>query len=110
VAPVISRAHTPSEKKDVERLLRRFVDEDDMTPEQVLKEFEHAHPTAQQDVLDQMRQILNAAEALEALLIRFQAHDAKSWPNMVRTIVMSFEKLRKTISIKIRGLKGTASR
>jgi len=110
VAPVISRARTPSEKKDVERLLRRFANEDDMTPEEVLKEFERAHPTAQLDVLDQMRQVLDAAEALDALLNHFQPHDAKSWPDMARKIEVSLERLRKSISRKIRGLKGTASR
>jgi len=110
VAPVISRARTSSEKKDVEGLLRKFVNKDDMTPEQVLKEFEHAHPTAQLDVLDQMGQILDAAEALDALLNHFQPHDAKSWPDMAHKIEVSLERLRKSIPGKIRGLKGTASR
>jgi hypothetical protein len=110
VAPVISRARTPSEKKDVEGLLRRFVNEDDMTPEGVLKEFEHAHPMAQLNVLDQMRQIFDAAEAIDALLNHFQPHDAKSWPDMAHKIEVSLEKLRKSITGKIRGLKGTASR
>ncbi|MCX6571721.1 MAG: ParB/RepB/Spo0J family partition protein [Candidatus Aminicenantes bacterium] len=110
VAPVISRARTLSEKKDVEGLLRKFVTNDDMTPEQVLKEFEHAHPTAQLDVLDQMGQILDAAEALDALLINFQPHGAKSWPEMARKIEASLKKLHILISSKIRGLKGTVSR
>jgi len=110
VAPVISRASTSLEKKDVESLLRRFVNDDDMTPEQVLKKFEHVHPTAQLDVLERMRQISDAAEELDALLTHFQPHDAKSWPDMARKIEMSLEKLRKSIASKIRGLKGTASR
>ena len=110
VAPVISRARTSSEKKDVVGLLRRFVNKDDMTPEQVLKEFEQAHPTAQLDVLDQMGQILDAAEALDALLNHFQPHDAKSWPDMAHKIGVSLERLRKSITGKIRGLKGATSR
>jgi len=110
VAPVISRAHTRSEKNAVEDLLRRFIINDDMEPEQVLKEFEHTHPTAQLDVLDQMGRILDAAEAISILLSRFQPHDAKSWPDMARKILTSLERLRKSISLKIRGLKGTASR
>lgn len=110
VAPVISRASTPSEKKAVEGLLRKFINEDDMAPEQVLKKFEYAHPMAQADVLERMRQILDAAEALETLLIHFQAHDAKSWPDMAHKIETRLDKIRKLISSKIRGLKGTALR
>ena len=110
VAPVISRARTSSEKSDVKDLLKKFVTKDDMTPDQVLKEFEHVHPTAQLDVLDQMGQILDAAETLEALLDRFQAHDAKSWPDMAHKIELSLQRLRKSITNKIRGLRGTGSR
>lgn len=110
VAPVISRAYTSSEKRDVENLLRRFANEDDMAPEQVLKEFEHAHPAAQTDVLERMRQILDAAEELEALLTHFQANNAKSWPDMARKLETSLDKLRKSISRKIQGLKGTKLR
>lgn len=110
VAPVISRANTPSAKRAVEGLIRRFANEDDMTPEQVLKEFERAYPTAQRDVLDQMRRIVDAAEVLDALLIHFQPHGAKSWPEMARKIEASLERLRKSISSKIRSFKGTASR
>jgi ParB-like chromosome segregation protein Spo0J len=110
VAPVISRAQTPTEKKNVEDLLKRFIDENDKTPESVLKEFEYKHPAAQKDALDQMRQILDATDVLATLLSHFQPHDAKSWPDMARKIEANLEKLRKSITGKIRSLKDAMSR
>jgi ParB/RepB/Spo0J family partition protein len=110
VAPVIIRAHTSTEKIDVEGLLKKFITDDEMTPAIVLKEFEKKHPTAQQDLLEQMRQIIDAMEVLEALLVNFQPNSAKSWPDMARNIKEKLEHLKEIIPSKLRALKNNTSR
>ncbi len=104
VVPVINRAHSQSEKNDVEVLLKKFINDDEMIPEMILKEFEKGHPTAQQDILEQMRQLFEMAEALETSLITFQPNSAKSWPDMARKIKEKLEHLRQLIQSKLRAL------
>jgi ParB/RepB/Spo0J family partition protein len=104
VAPVIIRAHPLTDKSDVESLLKKFINEKEMSPMSVLKEFEKKHPTAQQNVLEQMRQILDSAESLDTLLTNFQPNNAKSWPNIAREIKDKLEHLRQIIPVKLRSM------
>ena len=102
VVPVITRAKSNEEKDFVEGLLEEFVSSQEMSAEQVLKEFERRFPSAKEDVLKLIEEINDLADKLTGLLKQLKVHDLTGFPQASRTADKTLRDLQRTLAAKLR--------
>ena len=105
VVPVVARAKSRTEKTYARRLLKQFIETEDMSAEQVLKAFEKKFPTAQKDVLRQCETITERSEELHNLIEQLPAGQLASFPKATKTLERGLAELRTAIVNKLRRIK-----
>ncbi len=105
IVPVVARARSAKEKKYAAKLLEQFIEKDEMTAEQVLKQFEKRYPTAREDLLQQSELIVEDAEELRSLIEQLPVGELASFPKQARTLAKSLTELRTAISAKLSRIK-----
>ena len=105
VVPVVARAKSKTEKTYAGRLLKKFIETEDMSAEQVLKAFEKKFPTAQEDVLRQCETITERSEELHDLIGQLHAGQLASFPKAATTLKKGLAELRTAIVNKLRRIK-----
>ncbi len=105
VVPVVARAKSGTEKAYAGKLLKQFVETEDMSAEQVLKAFEKRFPKAQEDVLRQCETITERSEELHNLIEQLPASQLASFPKAAKTLKKGLAELRTAIVNKLRRFK-----
>lgn len=105
IVPVIARAKNNEQKQYVEKLLIEFLDNEDMSPEQVLQRYEKKFPITHGGDLDFGEQVLNSTEDLYAMLSGFSPTPLEGYPKLARKLSVSFIRLRSILSSKIKAIR-----
>jgi ParB/RepB/Spo0J family partition protein len=109
IMPVIARAKSREEKEFAASLLQDFIQCQDMPAEEVLKKFEKKFPSAKEDILRLMEEIIDLAENLIALLVQLNAQDLSTFPQKSRALEKTLGDLRMNIATKLRALQRITS-
>jgi len=105
IIPVINRTDTDEEKKFVEDSLKNFINEEDVSAEYVLDQFEKRFPGSQKDILEILENTLDTAERLESLLGSLPLRQIPSFPTKGKELLDRLNSLRSVISKKQQALK-----
>ncbi|MEI8140198.1 MAG: ParB N-terminal domain-containing protein [bacterium] len=103
IVPVIARAQGLNEKTFAEKLLRDFLNTDDMTAESVLGRFDLKFPESQTGLLDLLDRSIEKAESLEHMLQTLPGPlGMLSYPAKTKELYSRLDALRTLISKKRR--------
>ena len=104
VLPVISRAKAGREKKFARKLLEDFINNNDMSPEEIKKQFEKRYPPSQ-DLIELAEDIVEHGEDLNMMLDQIDVSQMASFHKRAKDVKKILEDLNKTINKKLRQIK-----
>ncbi len=105
IVPVIARAKTAEQKSYVEGLLVDFLNQEDVSAEQVLQRYEKKFPITQGGDLEFGEQVLDITEELYVLLSGFSTTPLEGYPKLARKLNTNFIRLRSLLSRKIKAIR-----
>jgi ParB/RepB/Spo0J family partition protein len=105
IVPVVARAKSQAEKKHAAALLKKFIQTEHMSAEQVLKAFEKEYPAGHEDLLQQCEGVAERSNQLRTLIQQLPAGELASFPKAVATLLKCLTQLRTAISKKLRRIK-----
>lgn len=103
VVPVIARAKSEKEKRVVEKLLENFIKTEDMTAEQIKKEFERHYPPPQ-DLIGLADNIVDTGEDLKVMLGQIDVSEVVSFHKKAIEVKRILEDLKRAVGRTLRQL------
>lgn len=96
IVPVITRAKQegPAEKRYAASLIRRFIRDDKMSAEEVLREFERRFPRIDQDTSNLAKEAIGATQLLGSLLSQIRGNDFATLPILGEELRRELESLK----------------
>ena len=101
VMPVIVRARTKEEKKVAEKLLKEFVNSEDMPAEEIKKRFEKEYPPPR-DLVEIAGNIIETAEDLRGMLELMEVTEMISFRERAMHVRRELSELKRVVSRKLR--------
>lgn len=105
IVPIIARAKNHEQKQCVEKLLIEFLDDEDISAEQVFQRYEKKFPVTHGGDLDFGEQVLENTEDLYTMLSGFSTTPLEGYPKLARKLNTSFIRLRSILSSKIKAIR-----
>lgn len=108
VLPVIKRAKLTEEKKLVEKLLEKFVTNEDLSPEVIKLYYDKAFPPPR-DQVELADSAIENSDSLNTILFLIDANLIISFPKKAKVLKKSLDILKQTLGKKIRQLNNVMS-
>ena len=102
VSSVIARAQSPEERKCVEGLLGDFLQNEEMSGEDVLKKYEQKFPESGQDIVETGNLLLERVDELQVMLARIEVGRLAGYPELAKKIADAMTNLKSVLGRMLR--------